>query len=96
MAKYEMMTISKVALGEEGARELSNSIKDLITSLKGKILNSDFWGKRKFAYEIKHSQEGFYEVLEFEMGKDSIKDLKGKLNLQNDLVRYLVSLTNGE
>ena len=96
MAKYEMMTISKIALGEEGARELSNSIKDLITSLKGKVLNSDFWGKRKFAYEIKHSREGFYEVLEFEMEPGSVKSLKGKLNLQEGLVRYLVSLASGE
>lgn len=85
------MTIYKITLGEDGARELSNSIKDTISSLKGKILNSDFWGKRKFAYEIKHDQEGYYEVIQFEMAPSDLLELKTKLNLQNNLVRYLIT-----
>lgn len=91
MKKYEIMTIYKITLGEDGARELSNSIKDTISSLKGKILNSDFWGKRKFAYEIKHDQEGYYEVIQFEMAPSDLLELKTKLNLQNNLVRYLIT-----
>ncbi|MBT6401760.1 30S ribosomal protein S6 [candidate division WWE3 bacterium] len=93
MRKYELMTIAKITLGEDGARALSNSIKDLISSNKGKTLNSDFWGKRKFAYEIKHDQEAFYEVIELEMDPLSITTLKTKLNLEENLVRYIISAT---
>ena len=91
MRKYELMTIAKIALGEDGARTLSNSIKDLISSNKGKILNSDFWGKRRLAYEIKHDTEAFYEVIEFEMDGPAIDNLKAKLNLDEGLVRYLIT-----
>ncbi len=91
MKKYEIMTIYKLGLGEDGARDLSNSVKDTISSLKGKVINSDFWGKRKFAYEIKHDQEGFFEVVDFEMDPSELLNFKKKLNLEDNLVRYLVT-----
>lgn len=91
MTKYELMTISKISLGESGARTISNSVKDLISSYKGKIINSDFQGKKRLAYEIKHDQEGYYEVMDFELDSELLNDLKTKLNLQDGLVRYLVS-----
>ena len=87
------MTIMKLSLGEDKAREVSNSIKDEISKLKGKIINSDFWGKRKFAYEINRDTEGFYEVVQFEVEPQSVSELKNKLNLQDGLVRYLITAT---
>lgn len=94
MTKYEIMTISKNSLGEDGARALSNSVKDLISSYKGKVINSDFMGKKKLAYEIKHDQEAFYEVIEFEIDSKIMGELKTKLNLIEGLVRYLISAIN--
>lgn len=91
MKKYEIMTIIRIDLSEDGARKLSNSVKDLITSLKGKVINSNFWGKRKFAYEIKHKQEGFYEVIEFELEPSALIEFRKKLNLMEGLVRYLIN-----
>ena len=93
MKKYELMTIMKLSLGEDKARELSNSIKDEISKLKGKIINSDFWGKRKFAYEINRDTEGFYEVVQFEISPAEVQEFKNKLNLQDGLVRYLITAT---
>lgn len=91
MSQYELMTITKIGLGEDGARSVSNQIKDLIASGKGKVLNSDFWGKRKFAYEINHEREGFYEVTTFEVAPEFIPTFKTKLNYISGLVRYLVT-----
>lgn len=94
MQKYEIMTISKGKLSEESARSLSNSTKDLITTNGGKILNSNFWGKRKFAYEIKGQSEGWYDVIEFESEEAGISKIKQKLNIVDDLVRYLLILAD--
>lgn len=85
------MTIANITLGEDGSRNLSNSVKDLISSLKGKVLNNDFWGKRKLAYEIKHESEAFYDVISFEMDSSNLSKLKSKLNLLEGLIRYLVT-----
>jgi len=88
------MTIYKIDLGEDKAKELSKKISDLITSFDGKILENNFWGKRKFAYEINKKTEGFYDVTVFEMEKDKVINFKSKLNLEEGLVRYLVCAQN--
>ncbi len=93
MAKsYEIMTISKVDLGETGAKKQVDQVKELITALGGKITKEASWGKRKFAYKIKGDEEGYYDVLNFEMEGDSVEKLKPKLNLVDNLVRYLISV----
>ena len=96
MKHYELMTITNIDLKEEGARDISNSIKDLISSLGGSIKDTDTWGKRKFAYEINHKSEGFYEIINFEVNPSALADLKQKLNLINGLVRYLITATESK
>lgn len=91
MKEYELMTITKISLGEDGARSISNQIKDLISSGKGKVLDSDLWGKRKFSYEINHESEGRYEVIKFEANPQFIPELNSKLNYIDGLVRFLVT-----
>ena len=91
MKKYELMTIGKIDLGEKNAKNLSQTIQDLITSLGGVVEKSDFWGKRKFAYEIKGKTEGYYTVVQYQLDPKSIKEFKSKLNLTQGLVRYLIT-----
>ena len=88
---YEIMTIGKIDLGEEGARKLSDQVKETITSFEGKVTEENFWGKRAFAYKINGDTEGYYDVLKFEMEGDNIDKLKSKLNLTDKLVRYLIT-----
>ena len=89
--KYEMMIIYKNSLGEDGAKDMSKKVSELIGSLGGKVIENNYWGRRKFAYEIKHDTEGFYDVFVFDIESSSIKKLKEKLNLLNGLVRYLIT-----
>lgn len=94
MKKYELMSIIKGKLSEESARSLSNSNKDLVSVNGGKILNGNFWGKRKFAYEIKGQTEGWYDVIQFEGNEVGISKIKEKFNVLDDLVRYLLILVS--
>ena len=55
------------------------------------MADSNFWGKRKFAYEIKHDKEGFYDVMQFQFTPEKIQDLKTKMGLMTGVVRYLVT-----
>jgi small subunit ribosomal protein S6 len=89
--KYEIMTIYRNDLGEEGAKNLSNSISEVLDSVGAKDIKNDFWGRRKFAYEIDKSTEGFYDVFTFECDSSVVKKLREKLNLLNGLMRYLIT-----
>ncbi len=90
------MLIAKGKLSEESARSLSNSTKDLLATSGARVLNSNFWGKRKFAYEIKGATEGWYDVIQFEAEEPVISKLKQKLNIVDDLVRYIVIILADE
>jgi small subunit ribosomal protein S6 len=91
MKSYEIMTIYKADLGEEKAKALSKTLQELIVSLKGEVTEANFWGKRKFAYEIVHKTEGFYDVLNFDLDPANIDQFKTKLNLTEGLTRYLIT-----
>lgn len=88
---YELMTITKIDLGEEKAKEVSKNVQAIISSLNGKVTKNDFWGKRKLAYEVKHNTEGYYDVITFELDSDKVSKLKSKLNLVQEVIRYLVT-----
>jgi len=91
MNKYELMTLAKGSAGEETAKKLSKEVSETINSLGGKVLEADYWGKRRLAYKIRQETDGFYEVTQFELAQDQLEKLKIKLNLMNNLVRYLVT-----
>jgi small subunit ribosomal protein S6 len=91
MKKFEIMTIAKSSQGEKSAKDLSKKVQEEIKALKGKIVETNFWGKRKFAYELEHETEGYYDVLIFELDSAKIDKLKSKLNLTEGLVRYLIT-----
>lgn len=90
MKKYELMTIIKASLNEEDAGKVAKSVKDLISSLNGNVVDTLVWGKRKFSYKINNEKEGFYEVTQFEVDPQNMPKFKGKLNLIDGLVRYLI------
>ena len=79
MRSYELMTIANISLGDEKAKEVSKEIQEFISSNKGTISKADFWGKRKFAYEIKGAKEGYYDVLHFELDPAVLEKLKTKI-----------------
>lgn len=91
MRNYEIMTIINPALGEDKAKAVSKSVQDLLTDLKGEIIKTDFWGKKKLAYEIKGNKEGYYDVIDFKIDAAGLAKFKSKIRLMEDLVRYLVS-----
>lgn len=91
MKQYELMTIYKISLGEESAKKISSNIAALVVSLGGSVVESNFWGKRKFAYEIKPDKEGFYDVATIKLSPEKIETLKTKMSLMTEVIRYLVT-----
>jgi len=92
MRHYELMTIYNIELGEEGALGLSEEVKSLITSLKGKVVSDNFWGKRKFAYRVGLQEEGYYDVVQFDLEGSKVDSLKKELTSNESIIRYLISI----
>ena len=88
--KYEIMTIINTSKGEAHVSSIYDSIKKIMTDLGAEIVKEDNWGKRKYAYEIKHQTEGSYAVIDFNFDTSKMLAFRAKLNFITDLVRYLI------
>ena len=64
MRPYEVMIIFDADLEEETIRAAVDRFFQLIQSKGAEPGHVDYWGKRRFAYEINHRTEGYYVVLQ--------------------------------
>lgn len=95
MRGYEVMTIHRPELAESDVQDKVKEVETFLTSRGATISGSDLWGKRRFAYEINHVNEGFYSVVQFESDTDAVDDLDRVLTLADDVVRHKIVRTQG-
>ncbi len=89
MRSYELMMIHRPELTEPDVRTLVGEVEGVIASA-GAVKDTDFWGKRRFAYEIDHMNEGFYSVVQFESGTEMVETLDRALGLHDAVVRHKI------
>ena len=87
---YEILFIMPNRFTDEEAKGVFAKVGQLISSLEGKITLENYWGKKKFAYPIKHEYYGYYGLYEFDLERASIAEINNKLRLDNDIVRFLI------
>ena len=89
MRAYELMVIFDGDLDDSNAAQASNRVSASAEEFGASIEKNDWWGRRKFAYEIDHKVEGYYLVLELVSDNGSfINDLDRALRLADDVVRH--------
>ena len=90
MRTYELMMIHRPELAETDVRTLVGEVEGVIAS-SGSVSDTDFWGKRRFAYEIDHLHEGFYSVVQFESGTEMVETLDRALGLHDAVIRHKIT-----
>ena len=87
---YEVMIILDVGLEEEAIRSAVDRAIELIRSRGGTPGAIDRWGRRRFAYELKHKWEGYYVVLRAEAEPSVMAELDRSLHLADEVIRHKV------
>jgi small subunit ribosomal protein S6 len=90
MRPYEVMIIFDADLDEETIRSAVDRSVALIESRGAEKGPIDFWGKRRFAYEVKHRWEGYYVVLQARAEPPAVEELHRVLSLADEVVRHKV------
>jgi small subunit ribosomal protein S6 len=67
-----------------------NQATATIESAGGTIAKTDKWGKRRFAYEINHKNEGSYVVFEIEAEPGALDGVDRNLRLADEVVRHKI------
>jgi len=88
MRTYELMTIFRPEMAETDVQKEVDRVSGALTERGAEITNADFWGKRRFAYEIDHMTEGYYSVLQFKAESDALTDVDRALNLSDQVIRH--------
>jgi small subunit ribosomal protein S6 len=83
------MMIHRPDLAEPDVRSHIEEVEKTIDET-GTVRNTDFWGKRRFAYEIEHLNEGFYSVVDFEADPDLVDRMDRALGLLDSVLRHKI------
>ena len=90
MRAYELMFIARPDLEEGEYDRLVERTSSIIQERGGSVENVDKWGKRRLAYEIAGSNEGYYVVVGFAGGSECVAELDRILKITDGVLRHLV------
>ena len=88
MRAYELMTIFRPEMAEADVKKEVERVESALTDRGAEITLSDFWGKRRFAYEINHLTEGDDALSLVNAEPESITDVDRALGLSDQVVRH--------
>ena len=94
MRKYEVMVILDSELEEKTIAPSLDTVLNVIKADGGTVEKVDFWGKRRFSYEINHKTEGYYAVIELISTPEAVAELDRQLSLNEAVVRTKVIRPN--
>ena len=98
MRAYELMVILDGDLDEPAAQAWTKTVVEQVAARGGRVHGAaDWWGKRRFAYEIKHKTDGYYAVFNLMAAPGALDDFERSLRLADDVVRHkLIRLPDAE
>ena len=85
--KYELMFIADPELDERGLKKLTEQYLEIVTKEGGSVDGTDYWGRRKLAYEIQGETEGNYVVVNYTAEPATSDELDRLLNLSESVIR---------
>ena len=89
-ANYEMTLVFKPTLDEEGIKAEYNQIVDILTRFEATVEKVNDWGKRRLAYEIDKTHEGFYRFVTFKAPAPAIAEVESRMRIRENILRYLI------
>jgi len=89
MRAYALMVIIDGGLEEPDAQAWVRQITSQISAAGGKVHGQpEWWGRRRFAYEINKKTEGYYAVMNLVAEGGALDDMERSLRLADDIVRH--------
>ncbi len=96
MRDYEVVYIFRSALAPEDIEGKLDRYHGVLSRDDGQVTAIEHWGKRQLAYPIQNETNGYYVVAQFAAEPAVLPDLEQMLKLDDDLLRHLIVLSEGE
>lgn len=92
MRKYELLCILKTGFDMETADKLIANIETAVKNMDGNIFNTNKIGRKKLAYEINKTKDGFYVAFEIKIDAEKVIELKRYLKLNESVLRNFITI----
>jgi small subunit ribosomal protein S6 len=94
--EYETVFILDPGLDENQVNEEVQKVEGLISGHGGKVLDTQRWGRKRLAYEIRRKRDGVYTLIKHESSGESVKELERRLRLDENVMRVLTVIVGPE
>ena len=88
MRHYEAVIIYDLAFEPQAIQGQLDKALEVVTSNGGSVDGIDRWGRRPFAYEVKHKSEGYYVIVSFQSETSGLESLDRMLGLADEVLRH--------
>jgi len=90
MPQYELMYILSSSVPDNEEPALTKQITDFIKEQGGEIIREEKLGKKRLAYPIKKTRNGFYVLIQFKIAADKVASVDHKVRVTQGIIRHLI------
>ena len=94
MAFYESVVIARPELTDSQIENLINSLSEIISNEKGKVVKKENWGLRSLAYKIQKNKKGHYFMLNLDSDPSALFEYERQMRFNEDIIRFLTIKIN--
>jgi small subunit ribosomal protein S6 len=87
--KYELALVVSAKIEDDARTAAVDKAKAIIEKAGGTVTDVIEWGKKRLAYEIQKSKEGYYYFIQFDGNADSPAQVEANVRIMEPVLRYL-------
>jgi small subunit ribosomal protein S6 len=89
MKNYEFALVLQESTGKDESKA-NKLVADLVSRVKGKIIETKVLGSRPLAYPIKKQAVGWYGFYVISLPEDGVTNLDQLVKVEEKILRYLI------
>jgi small subunit ribosomal protein S6 len=92
MKRYETIVIIDPDLSKEAEAPILERVNDLIPQFGGTLIETDDWGTKKLAYDIKKKNRGHYVRLDFCGDGALVQEMERFFKIDDNVMKFMTVL----
>ena len=96
MKRYETIVIIDPDLSKEAEAPIFERVNDLIPQFDGFLVETDDWGTKKLAYDIKKKNRGHYVRFDFCGGGALIQEMERFFRIDDKILKFMTVLLDAD
>jgi small subunit ribosomal protein S6 len=85
---YETLSIIRPDATDEEINPIIEQMRSVITTAGGTVDKEERWGVRKLAYRVEKRNEGYYILIQFTAGAQTVKEVERRLRVNDSVLKY--------